>query len=236
MRAIRRGRGFVLDGVKAWVEGAQDADYFLVSALSDEGPAQFLIAAQTPQVRVEALDSLDLGRRFGNVRFDGTKVSTDALVGDPGSVARAIERQLHIALVLQCAESAGAMARMFEFTLQWAFDRFSFGRPLASYQELKHRFAVMKLWLEASMAAVAGARRSVEEQQPEAAEFVSATKAYVGEQSVALGQDCVQMHGGIGVTWEHDVHLFLRRITQNWGLFGTPHEHRLRLASLSNAS
>ncbi len=111
------------------------------------------------------------------------------------------------------AESVGAMQTAFDMTVEWAFDRYSFGRPLASYQELKHRFADMKTWLEASHAISDAAAAAVAAGSPDAAELVSAAKAFIGQYGSELMQDCVQMHGGIGVTFEHDLHLYLRRHT-----------------------
>jgi alkylation response protein AidB-like acyl-CoA dehydrogenase len=120
-------------------------------------------------------------------------------------------------------------------TVQWAFDRYSFGRPLASYQELKHRFADMKLWLEASHAISDGAVRAVAEGAPNAWELLSAGKAYVGYHGIELLQDCVQIHGGIGVTFDHDMHLYLRRLTLGSRLYGSVTEHRERLTAALEA-
>jgi alkylation response protein AidB-like acyl-CoA dehydrogenase len=117
-------------------------------------------------------------------------------------------------------------------TVEWAFDRYSFGRPLASYQELKHRFADMKTWLEASHAMVTAAARAVQRQSPDAASTASVAAAYLGDVLPELIQDCVQIHGGIGVTYDHDLHLFLRRVTVNRALHGAPADHRQRLATL----
>ncbi|MCU1659913.1 MAG: acyl-CoA dehydrogenase domain protein, partial [Pseudonocardiales bacterium] len=111
-------------------------------------------------------------------------------------------------------------------------DRYSFGRPLASYQALKHRVADMKMWLEASHGTTAAAARAVQDRGPEAAELVSVAKSYVGQRATDIIQDCVQMHGGIGVTWEHDIHLYLRRATVDRVTWGTPAEHRERLATI----
>ena len=134
--------------------------------------------------------------------------------------------------MLQLAETVGALDRVFEFTLEWAFDRHTFGRPLASYQELKHRIADMQLWLEASKATVVAAVGAVAAQAPEASELVSTAKSYVSEHGPELVQDCVQMHGGIGVTWDHDIHLYLRRVTLNSATYGTARQHRERLAAM----
>ena len=124
----------------------------------------------------------------------------------------------------------------FDMTVEWAFDRYSFGRPLASYQALKHRFADMMRWLEASHAiSDAACAAAADGRPPRRAELVSAAKAYIGEYGAELLQDCVQMHGGIGVTFEHDLHLFLRRFTVNRALAGTPADHRQRIAALVGA-
>jgi alkylation response protein AidB-like acyl-CoA dehydrogenase len=130
------------------------------------------------------------------------------------------------------AEAVGAMQCAFDMTVKWAFDRYSFGRPLASYQALKHRFAHMATWLQASHAISDEAARAVSEESPEAPALVSAAKAYIGEYGAELLQECVQLHGGIGVTFEHDLHLYLRRVTLARTLLGTPDVHRRRLADL----
>jgi alkylation response protein AidB-like acyl-CoA dehydrogenase len=224
--------GYQLHGVKDRVELAEQADLLLVTAATEQGVAQFLVPVGTAGVTVEPQWSLDLARRFGVVRFDNVEVPASALVGAPGE-NDVIERQLQIALVLQCAEICGGLERVFEFTTQWAFDRFSFGRPLASYQALKHRFADMRTWLEACQATTQAAVTAVQERRADAAELVCVAKSYVGDRSVQILQDCVQMHGGIGVTWEHDLHLYLRRATVNRSLFGTPEDHRRRLTDIA---
>lgn len=231
LTAEPRGGGFVLRGTKAPVEAAGQADQLLVTARTPEGPSQFLVGADAPGLTCTPMHGLDLVRRFGALRFDEVEVPASALLGAPGEAASDVERQLQIALALQCAESAGAVDAVFESTLAYMFDRFSFGRPLASYQALKHRFADMKMWLEASHATADAAARAVEAGSVDAALLASVAKSYVGDHGVAILQDCIQMHGGMGVTWEHDAHLFLRRVTQNRALYGTPAEHRERIAA-----
>jgi alkylation response protein AidB-like acyl-CoA dehydrogenase len=227
--------GFVLNGVKDRVEAAGQADLFLIPAQTEEGPAQVLIRADAPGVSVEPSWSLDIVRRFGEVRLDGVQVGPEALVGEPGQAAAALRRQDQVAAVLSCAETCGAADRVLEFTVEWAFDRYSFGRPLASYQALKHRFADMKTWLEACHAITLAAARAVADAAPDADELASVAKSYVGSRGTDIIQDCVQMHGGLGVTWEHDLHLYLRRATVNRALHGTPQEHRRRIADLMEA-
>jgi alkylation response protein AidB-like acyl-CoA dehydrogenase len=164
------------------------------------------------------------------VRFDGVRVPASAVVGTVGGAAGDVDRQLQIALVLQCAEMAGAAYRVFEMTVEYAFDRYSFGRPLASYQALKHRYADLKLWVESCFATADGAARAVQEDAGRGAKLASVAKAYVGERAPEIIQDGVQLHGGIGVTWEHDIHLYLRRVTVDRALYGSPDDHLERVA------
>jgi alkylation response protein AidB-like acyl-CoA dehydrogenase len=137
-----------------------------------------------------------------------------------------------VALTLQNAETVGAVNRVYEFTLEYAKDRMAFGRPIGSYQALKHRFADMKVWLEACNATATASARAVQAGADDASKLVSTAKAYIGDRAPAIVQDCVQLHGGIGVTWEHDLHLYLRRVAQNAALYGTARDHRLRVATL----
>ncbi len=220
---------FTVHGGTGPVEAGAEADHLLVSARTPDGPAQLLVAAEAPGVTVARRGSLDLVRRFATVTFDGAPAIA---VAAPGATGADGQRQLELAAVLSMAETVGAITRVFEFTLEWAFDRTSFGRPLASYQALKHRFADMRLWLEASAATVAAATRAVQAESPEAAELVSVAKSYVGSRAPELVQDCVQMHGGIGVTWDHAIHLYLRRVTVNAQTYGTVGQHRRRLAAV----
>ena len=219
------GSGYRIDGVKHRVEAGAESALLLVVARSDEGPRQFLVPADAPGVTVTPQRSLDLVKRYARVTFDGVSVEPDAEVGSAAQARALIDRQAQIAVVLQCAELVGILDTVMGITIRWALDRHSFGRPLASYQALKHRLADMKMWLEAGRAITEGAVADVGDRSPDAALTVSAAKSYLGEHAGVIAQDCVQLHGGIGVTWEHDLHMFLRRITLYRSMFGTPAEH-----------
>jgi alkylation response protein AidB-like acyl-CoA dehydrogenase len=226
------GDELVLNGVKRPVESANRASHLLVTGRTGTGLTQVLVPTATKGVSVTPMRGIDLTRRFSVVAFDGVRVPAAYAVGPVGKADDAAERQLQQALVVLCAEAVGAMQAAFDMTVEWAFDRYSFGRPLASYQALKHRFAHMTTWLHASHAITDEAARAVADGAPEAAELASAAKAYVGQYGAELVQECVQLHGGIGVTFEHDLHLFLRRVTLARTLLGTPQDHLRRLARL----
>jgi alkylation response protein AidB-like acyl-CoA dehydrogenase len=225
--AVAVGRDFRLSGRVTPVEAAAQADVLLLTAAFDGAPAQFLVPAGAAGLVVTPLDGLDLVRRYASVELDGVTVPATAAVGAPGAAEVDVRHQRRIALVIQTAEMVGAAATVFDFTVEWAFNRYSFGRPLASYQELKHRFADMKTWLEAGHAIAASAARAVQDDATDADITPRIAKAYIGEYVPELVQDCVQMHGGIGVTFDHDIHLYLRRVTVDRVTHGSPSDHRL---------
>ncbi len=231
--------GFRIDGVKDRVEAGTESSVLLVVARGDGGSAagirQFLVPADAPGVHVEPCRSVDLMKRYARVRFDGVEVDESVAVGTAAQTPALIQRQSQIATALQCAEVVGILDTVVGLTIKWAFDRYSFGRPLASYQALKHRFADLKIWLEACRATTRFAVAEVGKRSPGADMAVSVAKSYVAEHAPGMLQDCIQLHGGIGVTWEHDLHLYLRRVTLYRSLFGTPEEHNLRVYALTKA-
>lgn len=143
------GDGWILQGVEAFVIDAPSADWILVTSRTPGGLTQFLVPAAAEGVTVTARTSLDLVRPIGDVTFSRVSVPAYAVVGAVAEADGEVEHQLQTALVLQNAETVGALDRVFAFTLDYAGDRVAFGRPIASYQALKHRFADMKMWLEA---------------------------------------------------------------------------------------
>jgi len=224
------GSGVVVRGQKRPVEAAGTASHLLVTGRTGDGLSQVLVPSDAPGVTIEPMRSVDVTRRFAAVRFDDVRLPADCVLGELGGADGQVGRQVQLALVILNAEAVGALQRAFDITLAWAFDRYTFGRPLASYQELKHRFADMKTWLEASHALSDAA--AVDAASADAAELTSAAKAFIGQFGAELGQDCVQMHGGIGLTFDHDLHLLLRRQVVNRTCLGTPAAHRQRLAAL----
>ncbi|SCX33838.1 acyl-CoA dehydrogenase family protein [Mycolicibacterium fluoranthenivorans] len=231
--ASRTESGYRIDGVKDRVEAGTQADLFLVVAESDGALRQFLVPADAPGVSVTTQKSVDLVKTYARVQFDGVDIDASAVLGSAEQTGAVIERQRQVALILQCAEIVGILDAVLAMTNQWLLDRHSFGRPLASYQALKHRFADMKMWFEACRATTAGAVEAVGARSPEAPMLVSVAKAYVAERAPMMLQDCVQLHGGIGVTWEHDLHLYLRRTVLNRAMYGSPEDHHRAVFELS---
>jgi alkylation response protein AidB-like acyl-CoA dehydrogenase len=204
----------------------------LVTAPVGDRLAQFLVPADAPGLTITPMEGIDLVKRFASVRFDGVEVPASDVLGAIGEAAADVERQLQVAVALQSAETVGALDAVFELTVRYLADRYSFGRPVSSYQAIKHRLADLKLWLEACHATATAAARSVQREEADAPETVSAAASYIGGHASEMVQDCVQLHGGIGITWEHDLHLYLRRVALHRSVHGTPAEHRDRIAEL----
>jgi len=215
------------------VQDAHLAEWLLVTAICPDGPTQVLLPAGAPGIEVSLLEGLDLSRRFCTVRFDGVEVAADDVVGELGGAGGQIDDELDLAAVLLLAESIGAMDQDFQVALDYAKVRTAFGRPIGSFQAVKHQLADTSLLLETSKAMVTAAVDAVQDQADKAAEVVSMAKAFVGDSGIELAQNCFQVFGGIGYTWEHDQHLYLRRLTADASLYGEPSWHRERLWRLA---
>jgi alkylation response protein AidB-like acyl-CoA dehydrogenase len=146
------GDAVVLHGSKAYVEAAAAAAHFLVTARTGDGLTQVLVPSSAAGVAVVPGRSVDMTRRFGRVSFAGTRLPVTAVVGEAGGALEPIERQFALAIALQCAELVGVADRALELTLEYGADRVAFGRPIVSFQVLKHRIADMTVWMEGSKA------------------------------------------------------------------------------------
>jgi alkylation response protein AidB-like acyl-CoA dehydrogenase len=220
------GADLVLRGSKWYVEAGAEADALVVTARSATGLSQVIVPADAKGITVVAGRSLDLARRFAQVRFEDVRLPAEALLGELGSATGRVVRQRQLAVVLQCAETNGAVERAYEFTIDYMRERFAFGRPIASYQALKHRLADMLLWIHSSMATTDAALDAFDRGAADAGRLASIAKAYVAKKATEIMCDLTQLTGGIAVTWEHDLHLFKRRVAVNRAVLGTPEQHR----------
>jgi alkylation response protein AidB-like acyl-CoA dehydrogenase len=230
--ATSADRGFRLSGRAGLVLDGAAADWLLVTTDGPEGFSQFLVDATTPGITVQPLRGHDITQRLAAVSLDEVAVTASALVGERGLARHDVERQLQLACVLSTAETVGALDVLFDMTRAYAANRTAFGRPIGSFQAVKHQLADMSLSLECAKAIVVAATGSVQAEQGDADEIVSMAKSWVGDTGIDIVQGCFQVFGGIGYTWEHDLHLYLRRITMNSLLFGQADWHRERLSQI----
>ncbi|MFI0406835.1 acyl-CoA dehydrogenase family protein [Actinomadura sp. 3N508] len=234
--SVRRGeREWVLSGTLAAVQDADDCAWLLVTLAEDA--AQVLVPLPADGVSLVPLERLDVTRRFFDVRLDDVAVPVTNLLtpaGPAGSAGPAtardvLERQFSIAAVLAAAEAVGAMDGDLKIAVEYAKTRIAFGRPIGSFQAVKHRLADTSLIVEMAKGIVAAAAEALGRGAPDGDALASVAKAFVGERSIEAGHNCFQVLGGIGFTWEHDQHLYLRRLASDAYLFGSPNWHRDRL-------
>jgi alkylation response protein AidB-like acyl-CoA dehydrogenase len=228
-QARRDGDDLVLSGARGCVQDAISADALLVAASLDGVPLQLLVPASAPGVTIRPLHALDLSRRFADVEFDAVRVGCDDVLGAGGTGP--LDAQLLNAVVLTCADTIGAIDALFTMTVAYAKQRIAFGRPIGSFQAIKHILADQALSLEACKAAAVAAATAVQSAAPDAAEVASMAAAYIGDVACDIAQECLQVYGGTGYAWEHDLHLYLRRVRSNSLLFGEPSWHRERVCA-----
>jgi alkylation response protein AidB-like acyl-CoA dehydrogenase len=224
--ARRHGDVYVLNGRKTLVVDGDLVEWLLVTAGDGGGVIQVLLRSDAPGLTFESVEFLDITRRVATVRFDAVTAPTSSVVGEPGRAGGDVREQLQIAAMLTVAVSVGAMDALFTLALDYAKSRIAFGRPIGSFQAIKHSLADTSVRLESSKAVAAAAARAVSRRGPRVGEIVSMAKAYVGDASAELAQSCFQVFGGIGFTWEHDNHLYLRRLTADTSMYGDPAWHR----------
>ena len=223
--------GYRLDGVKVAVQDADAAELMVVTAKTGADLVQLLVPTAHPGLSIRTQKTIDLTRRFCEVRFDDAHVGADAVLHHGGPALRSVERQLRAAAVLVSADSVGVGRRLLDMTVEHVKVREQFDRPIGSFQAVKHRCASMRIWLQASASAMAYAAMAAAADTDDADEAASVAKAQATEHVAALAGEALQLHGGIGFTWEHDLHLYLRRAKANEMLFGTPYEHFDRLCT-----
>jgi alkylation response protein AidB-like acyl-CoA dehydrogenase len=189
--------------------------------------SQVLVPVDAPGVNVRALEGLDVTRRWNAVELVDVPVATADAVECSSDALSAL------AAVLVAAESVGAMQADFDLALQYSKDRIAFGRPIGSFQAIKHLLADTSLWLEMAKALVTAAATALGCGASDGAELAHAAKAFVGERGRELAQNCFQVFGGIGYTWEHDQHFWLRRLASDAESFGSASAHRDQLFELA---
>jgi alkylation response protein AidB-like acyl-CoA dehydrogenase len=230
------GDGFVLDGAKEMVVEASTADEIAVIARTpgthgDDGVGVFVVSRA--DVRLDPVDALDATRPLARVALDGVRIGADRALGEPGpATAAAVRRAVEVATTALAVETVGAAQAIFDITLAYAKQREQFGAPIGSFQAIKHKFADMLVALERARATSYFAALTIAEDDGRRALATSTAKAAAGDCAALLAKEGIQIHGGIGYTWEHDMHLYVRRVKSSSLLFGNAAQHRARVADL----
>ncbi|MFG2028574.1 acyl-CoA dehydrogenase family protein [Streptomyces sp. NPDC048825] len=223
-----RGGVPLLDGTAPFVLDGADAERLVVAAGGADGLDLFLADPSEPGVTVRRVPTLDLSRGQAVVSFSGARARPLTAGGEGADI---VNRALDVALVALAAEQLGGAQAALDMTVAHVRDRTQFGRAIGSFQAIKHTCADMLLQVEAARSAVVRAVRAAD--SPESlAEAAAVAQAWCGEAFVSVAAECVQLHGGMGFTWEHDAHLYFRRAQSDAVLLGGAAHHRERLAGL----
>jgi alkylation response protein AidB-like acyl-CoA dehydrogenase len=222
-RARRSGDGYLLDGRKSFVLDGHVADVILVAAQADGGPSLFAVRGDADGLARRPLETLDMTRKQAALELEGTP---GRLIGAEGDAADVVTRTLRQAVVALAAEQVGGAQRCLDMSVEYAKIRMQFGRPIGSFQAIKHMCADLLLEVESARSAAYYAAWAAQDGSDELPLVSSLAKAFCSEAYFRAAADNIQIHGGIGFTWEHDAHLYYRRAKSTELMLGTPEEHR----------
>lgn len=227
----RSNAGVRFDGVARFVPDAHVADAVVVAARDGSGEvALALVDPRAEGVRVTIEPTVDQTRRLARLELDDVAIDETVLLGEPGASTELHRRLTSLGAIGVSADALGAAEHMLAVTSQYAKERQQFGRAIGTFQAVKHHCANMLIAVEASRAAVALAADVLDDPSGDVHEAASVAKSYVGPNCAKTCEVAVQVHGGIGFTWEHDAHLYLKRAKLDEALFGSTSWHRRRLA------
>ena len=230
LKAAQSGGGWRLDGIKLFVPDAQHADYLVVAARTrgegEDGVSLFLVKGRPKGMTVSPLKTLDMTRRWSEIRFDGVELGPDTLMGAADNAWPRLKRALEWATAAMCAEMVGGEQKVLETSTEYAKTRQQFGKPIGIYQAVSHKLADMLVLAESSKSATYYAAWAVEADAPDRSLAASMAKAYVSDAYRKIAGDGIQVHGGIGFTWEHDMHLYFKRAKASEVTLGDATYHR----------
>lgn len=232
--ARRDGSGWVLDGAKIVAVDAPRTTHLLVTSRTAGGLSLFYVDIGTPGIDVHGYRTVD-DRRAADLEFDGVRLPADALLGDEGQAWPSLDRARDEGAAAVCAEAVGGMRKVLADTVEYCKQRHQFGRPIGSFQVLQHRMVDMHIELEQSVAAVYLAVLNLESEAPTRARAAAAAKATIGRAARFIGQNAVQLHGGMGMTEELAIGHYFKRLTAIQYEFGSTDFHVARYAELTTA-
>lgn len=226
------GGGHRLHGTAGFVVDASNADVFLVWASSAAGPLLLLVASDAAGVSIGAPGGLDLTRPMSAVTFDDVAAGDDTVIATGDAAVELVGWLRDLGAVLACADAVGAASAVIDETVAYAKQRVAFGRPIGSYQAIKHHCADMVVGREKSTVATWQAAIALRDGWPDRRLAVAVAKSVAGPACSAAVSQALQIFGGIGFTWEHDLHLYLRRVKTDELLYGDARHHRDVLATV----
>lgn len=227
MSAKRSAEGYRLDGVKSFVVDGHTAGLILVAARTDGDLSLFAVDASAPGLVRTPLTTMDGTRKLAQLQFSATPAR---LIGSAGSAEAVLRKTLDLAAIALSAEAVGGAQKCLDMSVEYAKIRVQFGRAIGSFQAIKHRCADMLLEVEGARAAAYYAAWAAAEDSDEVPVVASMAKAYCSDAYFQCASDNIQIHGGIGFTWEHPAHLYYKRAKSSEQMLGGPVYHRELLA------
>jgi alkylation response protein AidB-like acyl-CoA dehydrogenase len=232
LKATAAGGGYKLSGRKAFVCDAQTADLLVVVARADDGLLLASVPAKSSGVKVSATGGIDATRKLADVTFEGAAVGADDVLAVGRAADEALARSLDVATLVVAADMLGAMQWILEHAVEYAKTRQQFGKTIGTFQAVQHMCSDMLLWTESSRSAVYYAAWALDADPADAPRSVAIAKAYASDAAREVANRGVQVHGGIGFTWEHDLQLYYKRAKTSEILLGDAAWHRTRLAEM----
>ncbi len=232
LRAHRDGDAWILEGARSNVLDGDVADEIAVAARVDQGDGVGLFVVPQAAVKARRVVAVDASRPLAHLRFDGVRVEPDRVLGTPGHSARALGRALERATVAAALECVGTCQTLIEMTVEHARNRRQFDQPIGAFQAIQHKCADMFVQVEKARATSYFAMMAVAEDDPRRTLAAPMAKAAASDCQQLVCSEAIQIHGGMGYTWESDVHLFVKRAKTLEALFGTGCAHRQRIAAL----
>jgi len=231
----RTAAGYILRGTKSYVLDGHTADLLIVAARTEnsegaEGVSLFLVPGDADGVKRAWLPTMDQTRRLASVELNDVVVPPDALVGEEGRGWALCERTLDLARIALAAEQVGAAEMCLDMSVEYAKVRKQFGRPIGSFQAIKHKCADMLMMVESARSAAFYASALAGQGERDLEEAASSAKAFCSDTFFHCAAENIQIHGGIGFTWEHAAHMYFKRAKAAEVLFGAPSFHRERVA------
>jgi len=224
--------GFALNGQKMFVPDAGAADFLVCAARRGPDVGLFIVPRDAPGLTIKPLAAIDGTRKLYRVDFADVPVAEEDFLAIGDSARDALERALAVSTVALTAEMVGGMQRVMEIAVEYAKTRKQFGKPIGQFQAVQHLCADMLLLTESSRSAVYYAAWALQERAPDAALAVSIAKAYASDAYREVGNRGIQVQGGMGFTWENNLHLYYRRAKASELMFGDAAYHRERIARL----
>ena len=227
LAASKAGSDWKLDGHKMFVIDGHNADLVVAAARTGKGVSLFAVEGDASGLTRTPLATMDQTRKQARLEFAATPAR---LIGDEGGAAPVLTRTLDLAAVALAAEQVGGAQRCLDMAVDYAKSRIQFGRPIGSFQAIKHKCADMLLEVESAKSAAYYAGWAAAEDSEELPVVASLAKSYCSEAYFHAAAENIQIHGGIGFTWEHDAHLYFKRAKSSELMLGDPSYHRELLA------